>query len=111
MSIKSWYKRVLSKFTDKPIDNGISISCDNEVRLNELPDMEAQAKPQFSHSAIYNLRANAGRFELVGTVRDKRTGNTFYQLQHILTKETINVTKNAFNLLFNKSKANKGKDS
>lgn len=94
-------KRFISRFTNRQIHIGYSVSTDDSLKLGTMPTDKQIEDAENSITAKYYLRGDIGRFEIVGIIR-LRNGIS-YQLRHILTGEVFNITKAMFTLLFVKS--------
>lgn len=99
----SWWdkvKKLTSMVVPVQIDKGIGVSCDNNVTLERLPTPEELEEAMIKTRALYRVRSDIGRFEVVGFAGVGE--GTKYQLRHILTGEVFNVTKKMMGLLFEK---------
>lgn len=91
------FKRFVSLFRDKPIELGNSVSLGDEV-IVDVKENFIDVTPPFG--SFYQLRQIPGSFQFVTFV--KSDNSILYQLKHNFTGETINVTKNMFEFLFEK---------
>jgi len=82
------------------IEKGLGVSCDENVKLERLPTDEEVEEAMIKTRALYRVRSDIGRFEVVGFAGVGE--GTKYQLRHILTGEVFNVTKKMMGLLFEK---------
>lgn len=82
------------------IEKGLGVSCDENVKLERLPTDEEVEEAMIKTRALYRVRGDIGRFEVVGFAGVGE--GTKYQLRHILTGEVFNVTKKMMGLLFEK---------
>ena len=93
-------KKALSKIVPWRINRGIGLSVDDNVVLKNMPSQE-QIESHISDSFRYNLRQGAGSFELVGIVKNGKTSQ--YQLRHLMSGDTFNISKQLLELLFEKT--------
>lgn len=93
-------KRLASMVVPGQFDKGIGVSCDDNVKLERLPTPEETEEAMIKTRALYKVRSDIGRFEVVGFAGVGE--GTKYQLRHILTGEVFNVTKKMMALLFEK---------
>lgn len=91
-------KKIASFFTSKPISLGHSVSVGDEV-ISVLDIEFLDLKSPYGN--FYQLKHVPGSFEFIGFV--KTDGKPLYQLRHIFTGETLNLTKNMFEFFFEKS--------
>ena len=99
MSLKIKLLRVLSNFTNRPLDVGYAVSTDNDLTVPA--DVVAKGIDPGNHQGAYfKLKAISGPFEFVGFIKSGETN--LYQLKHKYTGETFNITKTMFDFLFEK---------
>lgn len=97
-SVTIGLKKFISRFRSKPIELGNSVSLGDEV-ICGVKEKFLDVTPPYG--SFYQLKQIPGSFEFVSFVK---TGNSaLYQLKHSFTGETINVTKNMFEFLFEKN--------
>lgn len=94
------FKQFISKFTDKEINLGTGVSFDSEFKLTRIVDIDEIEEKMATTKCQYSLRTNIGAFEMVGLIKGRT--QALYQIRHILTGETINISKRMFDLLFEK---------
>lgn len=95
-------KQFISRFTDKEINLGTGVSFDNEFKLTRIVDLDEIEEKMALTKCRYSLKSNIGAFEMVGIIKGRT--QALYQIRHILTGETINISKRMFDLLFEKEK-------
>jgi hypothetical protein len=93
-------KRFISRFTDRPIEAGYGVSFDESFKILEKVSDEKVEATLASTKCIYKLKSNIGGFEMVGIIRGR--SGLLYQIRHILTGETINISKKMLDLLLEK---------
>lgn len=91
-------KKFISRFRSKPIELGNSFSLGEETVCSVKADF-IDSTSAFGN--FYRLKQVPGNFEFVSFV--KSGDNTLYQLKHMFTGETINLTKNMFEFFFEKN--------
>lgn len=92
--------KFLSKFTKAKLPIGSGVSTDDSLFLSKPPSQEQIEMAQREGRAIYEYRNSdeVGRFELMDVVRKRDV--PMYRLKHTLTGEVLDLTKTAFELIF-----------
>lgn len=109
MPIADTLKRWFSYVSPRPVSRGFGVSTDDSIILDHMPSQEEIEEPRIKSRALYRLRENFGRFELVGFVGAGIAVKV--QFRHVLTGETFNVSKKMADLLFEKDPSNEKTDS
>ena len=90
-------KKALSKIVPWRINRGIGISVDDDMVIKTMPSQES-IESRASTSYRYQLKEDVGSFELVGIVKNGKTSQ--YQLRHLASGDTFNISKHVLELLF-----------
>jgi len=98
LSITIGLKQLFSLFREKPVELGNSVSLGDEVICGVKEKFIDMTSP---FGSFYQLKQIPGSFEFVSFV--KTDNGILYQLKHSYTGETLNVTKNMFEFLFEKN--------
>lgn len=100
-------RRIVSRFTDIPIDNGVGVTTDDNFKLTiadygRIGLKLKQPKRRVSRvTAKYRPTSDSTQvFELIKTNRNESSGKIFYTLQHCASGEKIHITKAMFNTMF-----------
>jgi hypothetical protein len=100
MVLSNSLKKLISYFTPKPVQRGIGISFDTDVTLSKDTNIASLDSQAISRGIFYHLRSVEGLFELVGQV--KSGDDCLYQIRHRYSGQTLNITKNMLDFLFEK---------
>ena len=102
MKTPLFIKAFISRFTNKPIDAGFGISCDDKIVLPEGVDLR-QLDKSSTERGYYRLRPIPGPFEFIGHIKvEGKNVKPLYQLRHKYTGETFNVSRGMLDFLFEK---------
>lgn len=100
MPVVDMIKKLLSFVIPVKIHRGYGLSNDDAVLLNKAVTLDQLEEPLIKTGALYKLKPAVGRFEMVGFSGGGK--DVRYQLKHVLSGETFNVSKNMMQLLFQK---------
>lgn len=102
MTISDTIKKLVSYVVPGRISKGYGISTDDQAVLPSMPSLDQLEEPHIKTGALYRVRTDIGRFEMVGFAGAGE--GIKFQLKHVLTGETFNVTKKMMGLLFERDK-------
>lgn len=103
MKLINVFKRFISLFTNKPIEKGMSFSNDDNITLPRDTGFEILESTTLHRGTFFNQKKVEGAFELVGFVRSGE--KNLYQIKHVYSGETFNLTRNMLNFLFERSES------
>jgi hypothetical protein len=90
----------MSRLLPIRIQRGYGFTTDNSAVLNKHLTVDQLEEPLIKAGALYRLRPDVGRFEMVGFTGGGK--DVKYQFKHILSGDTFNVSKKMMHLLFQK---------
>lgn len=92
----------VSGFSNRKFEVGTGVSTDDKLLLKAPPSQERIEMAQRESKVIYEFRDSnvAGRFELMDVIRKRDI--PMYRLKHTLSGEVLDLTKSAFELIFQK---------